>query len=121
MTTIDPSTLTGDQLDQFLASPMSDAECQQRAECEQVISDAYHRQQLAELELGRLFLQVRDDPKKLWQRSDIFRTKSGGWKKTRSWDAYVKSLNVPEVDTGSQANQLIEFWLQHQRHLALAN
>lgn len=72
----------------------------------------------AELAMGKALHRLKTHPRLLWQRSDCFRTKSGGWKANRSWDAFVRR----ELDLSpKEAQGLIQQWMEataakhHQR------
>ena len=105
---LDVASLQGDQLYQFMLSPISEAELQRKAEIEQISKQASTDLARLELQRGEALAHLRDHPQQLWQRDEMFRTKRGGWKKNRSWHSYVVAHNLAE--SGKEADQLIENW-----------
>ena len=70
---------------------------------------AFAAERQAELEMGKALHRLKTHPKLLWQRSEYFRTKSGGWKKSRSWDAFVRQ----QLDLcPKEAKWLIQQWME---------
>ena len=112
MTQIDFDSLPPEQQEAVLASPMSQDELDRLAEIEEEMTAAFKEQLKAELEHGQALSELKDNPKLLWQRSDMFRTKSGGWKKRRSWYAYVVANNLAE--SGKEADRLIAQWKRQE-------
>ena len=119
MTTVEFNTLPSEQQEAFLASPMSSDELDRLAILQEQMTASHKEQLKAELEQGQALSELKDHPKLLWQRSDMFRNKSGGWKKRRSWDAYVVANNLAE--SGPEANRLIAQWKQRELFRAIDN
>ena len=119
MTSIDFDSLPPEQQKSFLASPMSQAELDRLAALEAQLAASCKAQLKAELVLGEELARLKDHPKLLWQRSDMFRTKTGGWKKRRNWDAYVVANNLAE--SGKDADRLIAQWKQREMFRAIDN
>jgi hypothetical protein len=117
-TQIDLSSLTEGQLTDLLASPMSELELRRLASLEAELRDACLEQYRAELQQGQALLELRDHPRLLWQRDPMFKTKAGGWVKTRSWDRFVRHHELAE--SGTDADRLIAQWQLHERTLAAA-
>ena len=115
---LDLGSLTGAQLETFLESPMSQAEIDRLATLEAEMTAAFKAQLQAELEQGEALAELKGHPRLLWQRDPMFQTKSGGWKKTRSWDSFVKQQGLAE--SGKEADRLIDQWRRHQLLAGLA-
>lgn len=115
---VDVSSLTEAQLADWLDSPMSELELRRLAALEADLRDACLEQYRAELQQGQALQELRDHPRLLWQRDAMFKTKAGGWVKTRSWDRFVKHHELAE--SGRDADRLISQWLLHERTLAAA-
>ena len=110
MTSIDFDSLPPEQQESFLASPMSQAELDRLAICEAELVASFKHQLKAELEIGKALAELKDHPKLLWQRSDMFKTKTGRWKKRRDWGAYVLANGLAE--SVAEADRLIAQWKQ---------
>ena len=119
MTSIDFDSLPLEQQESFLASPMSQTELDRLAALELEMTESHKCKLKAELDQGEVLAELKDHPKLLWQRSDMFRTKTGGWKKRRSWDAYVVANNLAE--SGKDADRLIAQWKQREMFRAIDN
>ena len=115
---MDVSSLNEAQLADWLASPMSEQEIQRLEKLEEQLKAAFLQEYAAELEHGKALLELRDHPRLLWQRDAMFKTKAGKWKKSRSWNAFIKEHGLAE--SGSDANRLISQWLLHERTLDAA-
>ena len=110
MTSIDFDSLPPEQQDSFLASPMSQAELDRLEILEAQLAASHKAQLKAELVIGEALAELKDHPKHLWQRDDIFRTKTGRWKKRRDWGAYVLANGLAE--SVAEADRLIAQWKQ---------
>ena len=110
MTSIDFDSLPLEQQESFLASPMSQAELDRLAICEAQLVASHKAQLKAELVIGEALAELKNHPKLLWQRSDIFRTKTGRWKKRRNWGTYVLANGLAE--SVAEADRLIAQWKQ---------
>ena len=119
MTTVDYDSLPPEQQEAVLASPMSQSELDRLAVLEAELAESFRKQLKAELVQGEALAELKDHPRMLWQRSDMFRTKSGGWKKRRSWDAFVVANDLAE--SGADADRLIAQWKQREMFRALDN
>ena len=98
---------------------MSQAELDRLAALEAELTESHKRQLKAELIQGEALAGLKDHPKLLWQRSAMFRTKTGGWKKRRSWDAFVVAHDLAE--SGKEADRLIAQWKQREMFRAIDN
>ena len=105
---LDAASLQGDQLDQFMLSPMSTEELGALSAIGRQMRQASIERRRFEMEQGKALAHLRDHPQQLWQRDEMFRTKRGGWKKNRSWHSYVVAHSLAE--SGKEADQLIENW-----------
>ena len=115
---VDISSLTDEQLLGWESSPMSEHELAQLDRLERGLHDASLGQYAAELQQGKSLLELKHHPRCLWQRDEMFRTKTGGWQRRRSWDAFVKAYEL--ADSGADADRLIAQWLLHERTLGAA-
>ena len=98
----------GELVDVPIDSPMSAMELERLDALESRAEFAFRQQFKAELELGKHFDELKHYPRMLWQRSDVFRTKAGGWKKSRKWHDYVVANGLAE--SGKEADRLIQLW-----------
>lgn len=105
-------SLPPEQQEAALASPMSQQELNRLAALEEEMKAACLKQLRAELNQGEALAELKDHPRLLWQRDPMFRTKSGGWHKRRSWDRYVVNHNLAE--SGKEADRLIAQWKQRE-------
>ena len=115
--TVDFNSLPPEQQEAVMASPMSQDELNRLAALEEEMKAAYLKQLRAELNQGKALAVLKDHPRLLWQRDPMFRTKSGGWHKRRSWDRYVVSHNLAE--SGKEADRLIAQWKQREMFRAI--
>ena len=117
MTSTDFDSLPPEQQEAFLASPMSQRELDGLAILERQLVASFKVQLKAELEVGKALAELKDHPKLLWQRSDMFKTKTGRWKKRRDWGAYVLANGLAE--SVAEADRLIAQWKQREMFRAL--
>ena len=110
MTSIDFDSLPPEQQESFLASPMSQAELDSLEILEAQMVAASKSQLKAELDIGKALAELKDHPKHLWQRDNMFRTKTGRWKKKRDWGAFVLANGLAE--SVAEADRLIAQWKQ---------
>jgi len=115
--TVDFNSLPSEQQEAVLASPMSQDELNRLAAVEAKSTNAFVKQLKAELEKGEALAEIKEHPGMLWQRDPMFRTKSGGWKKRRSWNQYVVANNL--ADSGKEADRLIHLWKQREMFRAV--
>lgn len=115
--TVDFNSLPPEQQEAVMASPMSQDELQRLAALEAEMKTSHAKQLRAELNQGEALAELKDHPRMLWQRDPIFRTKSGGWHKGRSWDRYVVRHNLAE--SGKEADRLIAQWKQREMFRAI--
>ena len=101
-----------------LDSPMSIGEAEHLGKLEAGLERAFQEQLKAEIRLGEQLDGLKNHPRKLWQRDEMFRTKAGGWKKRRDWNQFVVANNLAE--SGKDADRLIQLWRDHQMHLSVA-
>lgn len=119
MSVIEFVSLPAEQQATFMASPMSKAELDRLVALQDQGAVSFKEQLKAELETGQALAELKVHPNLLWQRSNMFRTKSGGWKKRRSWFAYVVKNNLAE--SGEEADRLIAQWKMHEMFCAIGN
>ena len=110
-------SLPPEQQEAVFASPMSQDELQRLDALEAQMKESFAKQLRAELNQGEALAELKDHPRMLWQRDPMFRTKSGGWKKRRSWDRYVQAHNLAE--SGKEADRLIAQWRQREMFRSL--
>jgi hypothetical protein len=115
---VDARSLTPEPLPDQLARPMAPAELQRFEQAEARLREAILGELRAELELGRHLAELKRHPRMLWQRDPMLQT-ARGWRKVRSWHAYVKAQGMAE--SGKEADQLIRRWDQHCLSLTIAN
>lgn len=115
--TVDFNSLPPEQQEAVLASPMSQDELNRLAALEAEMKESFVKQLKAELDAGEALAHLKDHPRMLWQRDPMFRTKSGGWHKRRSWDRYVVAHNLAE--SGKDADRLIDQWRQREMFRAI--
>ena len=112
-------SLPPEQQQAVLDSPMSQDELDRLDALEAKMKTSFIEQLKAELEAGEALAKLKDHPRRLWQRDPMFRTKSGGWRKRRSWDQYVAAHNLAE--SGKEADRLIDQWRQREMFRAVDN
>jgi hypothetical protein len=108
LTQIDASSLTDQQISDWFASPMTSRELERLAQLQAEMRLQAVAAYKAELQQGEALAELKSDPRLLWQRDEIFQTKRGGWKKTRSWHAFVTHHQLAE--SGKDADRLIDQW-----------
>jgi len=99
-------------------SPMSDYEMERLKRCEEGMKKAFREELKAEIKHGEILDELKHHPRMLWQRSDMFRTRAGGWKKYRKWHDFVLAKNLAE--SGQVADRLIQLWRDHCMHVDIA-
>ena len=110
-------SLPPEQQQALLDSPMSPEEIRQKIEIERQCQEASQKAFEAELQIGQLISEIRN--RNCWQKDDVFRTKSGGWKKSRSWNTFV--IHNQLAESGKDADRLIKLWTDHQKHAAVCS
>ena len=110
LTQIDQGSLTDEQLEAVMELPLTDKELALRNALEAQHLEADKIIHETRLEQGKILFKLKTGM--LWQRDEIFKTKSGAWKKKRSWNIYIKT-KFPSFGSAKAADQLIAQWQQH--------
>jgi hypothetical protein len=108
----------GELVDVTIDSPMSAMELERLERCEERGMNAARSLLKIEIEKGEFLHDLKNHPNLLWQRSDVFRTKTGGWKKSRKWHDFVVAKDLAE--SGQDADRMIQLWRDHRMHLDIA-
>ena len=76
-------SLPPEQQEAFMATDLSQKERKLRNQLEEQLLKSSNKVFELQLRKGKALEKLRDDPRLLWQRHPMFKTKSGAWKKNR--------------------------------------